>query len=103
MFFRPWRRSTESLPNPSRSSDQLKIPYCYQVRKRATEPDRHTGRIVGYGDHLAFFVGHRISNFVTNVDTHRALLQPFPRRLTQRRGSSEMFSGYPEEIRKCVN
>src|SRR5262249_39582216 len=42
----------------------------------ATALDRHTGSIIGYGDHLAFFVRHHVANFVTNLDAHAALLQP---------------------------
>ena len=76
MIFDPWRGSTESLPNPTRSGEQLKLLCCYQVRKGVTEPDRHTGSIIGYGDHLAFFVRHHVANFVTNLDAHAALLQP---------------------------
>src|SRR5262245_35624980 len=101
MIFDPWRGSTESLPNPTRSGEQLKLLCCYQVRKGVTEPDRHTGSIIGYGDHLAFFVRHHVANFVTNLDAHAALLAARQGRLAQRRGSSETFSDYSGEIRKC--
>jgi hypothetical protein len=55
MFFGPWRGSTESLPNPSRSSEQFKFVCCYPIRKRVTELDRHG---------LPIWLG-RINDFVT--------------------------------------
>jgi hypothetical protein len=69
------RASTESLSNLSRTRDELKLLCCYHVCKRLTETNRHTGRIIVYGDYLAFFVRYGVANFVTDLDAHAALLQ----------------------------